>query len=241
MRRTRLSQKHALSLFGVVVLVGLTAPAARAQLLGAVTGAVEPAPSVTCTVNKVEDRVEPVADKVDTPCTNVGTPCTNVGTPCVNTPCTDVDTPEPKCMTISSTTVNAPPVSLAGTAHLSPCVPPGTYIQGEMKTKVTTTVTTCGTRTTLTIDTCGAKVFIPGLGLFNTTEIHVEDLRTDVDNTAVEQTTYASYRYRQTGCGESYRLDIKVKFKLDPISRQLVATCEDVYCDCYIPCCGDVD
>jgi hypothetical protein len=229
-----------LSLFVVVALIALTAPTARADLLGAVLGAVQPAPTacVSGTVDKVEDRTEPVVCKVDDSVNRVDAPCI----PDADVPCTPgVDTPCTHCMTLSRTTVNAPPVPLTGTPHVSPCVPPGTYIQGELNTKVTTVVTTCGTRTTVQIDTCGAKIFIPGLGVFTTNEIHIEDLRTDVNNTAVEKTTYASYRYRQSGCGESYRLDIKVKFKFDPTSRTLVATCEDVYCDCYIPCCGDVD
>ena len=127
-------------------------------------------------------------------------------------------------------------VPLEGT-QMSECVPPGSYISGYLRIKTSMVSTTCGMRMRTETSTCGAKIVVPGVGVFTSSETIIEESKIDFVGMETELNTYGNFKYRLGGCGgETFRLSYKVRIKIDPLGRQSVS--RETYCDCYVPCCG---
>jgi hypothetical protein len=249
MRRSHLSHTFVSSVLAVAVILGL-APAAYPDLVPCT-------PSVGGTVNKVEctatgtvggtvDKVECTADKVDPPCTPAK-PCLpdpKVCWPDVDPPCKRCG-PDLPCKKIACVTEEfVLPMDGRPQIEYSPCIPAGAYVSGQQRVRVTVITSTCGMRIRTQTSTCGAKFIAPlpdrpgQVGCFSSSEFTFDEI--PVDNASVEVTSYHSFRARLEGCRDSYRVDTKLKIRVDPCTGlPKVSFC--TYEDCYTPCCGDPD
>ena len=121
-------------------------------------------------------------------------------------------------------------VPLTGTPSTSPCIPPGTYVKGNMRIRTSFVATTCGTWARQEISSCG-RICVPGVGEFTSSERHVNETKVSATG-AVEYTILDSYRHTLGGCRESYRMYVKIMVKINP-TGEIIAHCEDIDIDCY--------
>jgi hypothetical protein len=103
-----------------------------------------------------------------------------------------------------------------------------------MKVKISFSQTTCGTKARTETSSCG-KLVVPGLGEFVATECTLDESTLTPECT--EFTTVHYGRYRNTGCGESYHMYVKLHFKV--CANGTEAHCESMDIDCAVPCCGN--
>ena len=123
---------------------------------------------------------------------------------------------------------------LTGTPSMSGCIPAGTYVCGYMKIRNSFSATTCGTKVVSEVTSYG-KIVVPGLGEFKACEMHLNS--NTVTPTSSEILIVDDSRYRAVGCGESYRMYVKLRMKIG--ADGTVSRCEAMDVDCYTPCCGN--
>lgn len=124
-------------------------------------------------------------------------------------------------------------VPLTGTPNVSDCVPPGTWVCGYMRIRNTFSATTCGTKVVSEVSSFG-KICVPGLGEFKTSEVHLNS--NTVTPTSTQILIVDDSRYKADGCGESYRMYVKLRLTIGLDGT--VSRCEAMDIDCYTPCCG---
>jgi len=125
-------------------------------------------------------------------------------------------------------------IPLTGTPSMSGCIPPGTWVCGYLKIRNSFSATTCGTKVVSEVSSFG-KICVPLVGEFKASEVHLNS------NTVTPQCSEIlivdDSRYRAEGCGESYRMYVKLRIKI--CTDGTVARCESIDVDCYTPCCGN--
>ena len=130
-------------------------------------------------------------------------------------------------------------VPLEGPTYNQGCVPPGTYIDGHLHIKTKLVQTTCKTLVQLETRTHYAKIVVPGVGVFTSSEYTFDETEVNLVQGETEITSYGKFRYRLNSCdGETYTLAYRMVVRVDLTGRRPVARCESVYVDCYDPCCG---
>jgi hypothetical protein len=127
-------------------------------------------------------------------------------------------------------------VPLVGSST-SGCVPPGTYVSGELHLTTRFTVNATGIHVGVEINSSGAKIFVPGLGEFISNESHEHETNVNF-NGATETTINDSFRFVSKTVRENYRMDVKLHVTVNA-NGTVTANRLDVYIDCIVPCCGE--
>jgi hypothetical protein len=155
-------------------------------------------------------------------------------------PCLPAPSPSPGCITLVKQCEEISVPLQGSPASGSGCIPPGTYVQGSLRIKTSLYQSTCKTRIKTETSTCNAKICVPGVGLFTSSEFTLDETEVELLEGETEVESYGKFKYRLGGgCGgETYTLEYKLKIKVDLTGRTPVARCERLYMDCYLPCCG---
>ncbi len=130
-------------------------------------------------------------------------------------------------------------VPLEGPTFNQGCVPPGTYIKGYLHIKTKLVQTLCKTLVVTETHTHCAKIFVPGVGEFWSSEATYDETEVNLVRGQTEIESSGKFKYRLDACDpETYTLAYRLRIRVDLTGGRPVARCEQVYVDCYEPCCG---